>query len=338
VCPNLCANLTSDGSNCGACGHSCLGGACVNSVCQPFPIVTGLTGVPGPLQIDGTNIFWTEGDTSQIMLLNTATLARRVLNPSGLRLAYRPDGDIFLSKFGSSFTTFNTCTLSATCPTSVALSDANTTGGDFQIDKATQRLFYTDFSFPDSVQTAPMTPPWRPAGFMTLPVGNMTAGIITLTGGFLYGTALPVTATGTGIFWRSSTTPATNTAAILSTQIPIGGPALPQVGVTSNRIFFFTSTNVILSFPLNGSGSAPPTTYFNPGAFGGFAVDETFVYWTDFAIGTVSRCPVAGCTAAQVEIIASGQPSAVSLVQDARALYWGQAQQVGMHQLMRWAK
>jgi alpha-tubulin suppressor-like RCC1 family protein len=42
VCPNACANLSSDGANCGACGHSCLGGTCSGGRCQAVAVSAGV--------------------------------------------------------------------------------------------------------------------------------------------------------------------------------------------------------------------------------------------------------------------------------------------------------
>jgi hypothetical protein len=50
-------DLTSDRLNCGACGHSCLGGDCVQSRCQPTSIAENQ---PGPLGIDVSDhhVYW----------------------------------------------------------------------------------------------------------------------------------------------------------------------------------------------------------------------------------------------------------------------------------------
>lgn len=57
------AGLASDPENCGACGHSCLGGACVEGKCTPTIIFQndakkyGTTGTLGPLVVDGDYLF-----------------------------------------------------------------------------------------------------------------------------------------------------------------------------------------------------------------------------------------------------------------------------------------
>jgi hypothetical protein len=43
LCGDACRVLATDSDNCNACGHSCLGGACLAGKCQPFTLVSGLT-------------------------------------------------------------------------------------------------------------------------------------------------------------------------------------------------------------------------------------------------------------------------------------------------------
>jgi len=330
----------SDPLNCGACGHNCLGGTCVGGQCQPVAIASNLTGLPGPLQIDAANVYWTEADTNNLFVLNTAasppTLTQMIA--SGQRTAYRLDGNIFVDKFGSSFTSFNTCTLSSKCAAQTMFSPPNTTGGDFQIDEAAQRLFYTDISFPDMVQATPLTA-FNPSPFLTLPVGFNTVQMLGLINGFIYGLATPNAGGPPLALWRSAVAPSTNTASILSTQIPGVNASFP-VSANSTKIFLFTSSNTILSFPPNGSGAAPPTLYFNAAAFGGMVADENFVYWTDSTLGNVYRCPANACPATPgPDIIATGQAGNQTIVQDSKALYWGRAGQMsGLNQIMRLAK
>jgi hypothetical protein len=81
-------------------------------------------------------------------------------------------------------------------------------------------------------------------------------------------------------------------------QHPIPGvDASFPVSANSTKIFLFTSSNTILSFPPNGSGAATPTLYFNAAAFGGMVADDNFVYWTDSTLGNVYRCPASACPA-----------------------------------------
>jgi hypothetical protein len=50
---------TSDPHNCGACDHSCLGGACKAGKCEPVALASG-TGCPSGIAVYGDEIYWTE--------------------------------------------------------------------------------------------------------------------------------------------------------------------------------------------------------------------------------------------------------------------------------------
>lgn len=53
------ADLSSDPSSCGACGHECLGGGCSAGKCQPTVLLSGLQGA-GAIAVDGTDLYVTE--------------------------------------------------------------------------------------------------------------------------------------------------------------------------------------------------------------------------------------------------------------------------------------
>jgi hypothetical protein len=53
-----------DDANCGACGHSCLGGACEKGLCLPTVLATGS---PVSLAADGTNLYWTDATIGQVL-------------------------------------------------------------------------------------------------------------------------------------------------------------------------------------------------------------------------------------------------------------------------------
>ena len=60
VCPNACANLLTDSSNCGSCGHSCLGGTCSSGTCAPVTLATlPVTAQPAGLALNGSTVFTT---------------------------------------------------------------------------------------------------------------------------------------------------------------------------------------------------------------------------------------------------------------------------------------
>lgn len=60
VCPGGCANLSSDGSNCGTCGRTCLGGTCSGSTCLPVTLANlPATTRPAGLAVNSSTVFTT---------------------------------------------------------------------------------------------------------------------------------------------------------------------------------------------------------------------------------------------------------------------------------------
>jgi hypothetical protein len=59
-CP---ADTQTDPSNCGTCGHNCLGGACQAGACQPVVLVSGTSLGVSSFAIDSTSVYWTQAST-----------------------------------------------------------------------------------------------------------------------------------------------------------------------------------------------------------------------------------------------------------------------------------
>jgi hypothetical protein len=55
--PAGCGDTSTDPNNCGSCGHSCLGGACVAGVCQPVVLASGVC--PTSIAVDDTSVYFT---------------------------------------------------------------------------------------------------------------------------------------------------------------------------------------------------------------------------------------------------------------------------------------
>jgi hypothetical protein len=71
-------NLTNDGNNCNACGHSCLGGACSASACQPLTLAT-LSGVltASDIILDATDVYYRS--SAGVYRINKSTLQIRIV-------------------------------------------------------------------------------------------------------------------------------------------------------------------------------------------------------------------------------------------------------------------
>jgi hypothetical protein len=57
-----CGDLQTSGTNCGRCGHDCLGGACDAGVCQPVALTTsnGTNRQPTDIAVDDASVYWAE--------------------------------------------------------------------------------------------------------------------------------------------------------------------------------------------------------------------------------------------------------------------------------------
>ena len=72
ACGGSCIDTSGDTANCGSCGHSCQGGACVVSRCQPVTIATDQYGA-GRIAANSAGVYWgmeptkTPSNTSVVM-------------------------------------------------------------------------------------------------------------------------------------------------------------------------------------------------------------------------------------------------------------------------------
>lgn len=57
-----CGDTKTDPNNCGVCGHSCIGGDCLDGVCQPFTIDEGYDDLAGVALVGESTIYWTAGN------------------------------------------------------------------------------------------------------------------------------------------------------------------------------------------------------------------------------------------------------------------------------------
>ena len=62
-CPGGCVDITSNGENCGTCGHSCLGATCSGGACVPVVLTNG---APADLAVDEANVYWTDGTNGSV--------------------------------------------------------------------------------------------------------------------------------------------------------------------------------------------------------------------------------------------------------------------------------
>lgn len=107
-------NLTNDGNNCNACGHSCLGGACSASACQPVVLATAAS--LGPVAVragtvyyaNGTNVTAVQTDRTPVGTFNTGATPLSISTGRGIGfvLITSNDGNVW-----STYQALNNATL-----------------------------------------------------------------------------------------------------------------------------------------------------------------------------------------------------------------------------------
>lgn len=82
---SACAtNLSSDSANCGACNHSCKGGACFSGVCQPFAIASGLDAPQASeIAIDDTYVYFSAALLNGVTTSTLYRVAKAAADASG---------------------------------------------------------------------------------------------------------------------------------------------------------------------------------------------------------------------------------------------------------------
>jgi len=83
-CGAACANVQTDPMSCGACGHDCLGGACIAGVCQPVVLTTGQPDLLF-LAVNATDLYWTT-DPGAVVTMPIAGGTPRILVSSSWSL------------------------------------------------------------------------------------------------------------------------------------------------------------------------------------------------------------------------------------------------------------
>ncbi len=301
------AHPSTDAQNCGACGHDCLGGACVGSVCQPHAIATGLGG-PWWLALDATTVYWTEHGVASPGL----NAVRRVQKTgAGLVTLATADGayggiTVDTSRVYWSLQTtpapalfLETTPLSPAPPAVTDLSYVMGTfaAGGVAVD-ATNIYFTNGASvFGASKSSISMASP------VIDPVNG--AGALLLDGANLL-----VASPAGGVF----TGPAALMPTVMPTALP-GAIGAADITLGGARIFGASGTTV-WSLPRAG-GALVGFSTSEIGA-GSVAVDSTTLYWT--AQTELRSAPLGG--GAPIKTLASGFTQLGHVVTDATAIYF----------------
>jgi hypothetical protein len=324
------AQLLSDGSNCGVCGHSCLGGACEKGLCQPVTLVSGLTN-PVSVALDPGNVYFVESTASGTVrgcpktgCTDSGTpLAQNQPFPGGVacqgtQLAWANAGQ------GPNFSDGTV----QSCSTARCMGQASGPApGAAAVAVDGQELYFVQLLNPGTLSKCT--------------IGDCTNPQVLMTG-VVYPDALAldtqnvfVASYGTGgsdgMVLRCSRTGCGDAGFPIATgQVAVSGIAIDGSNVywTSQGTTAGMNDGAVFSCPKSGCPATPqPLTTSRPSPYS-IAVDDSQVYWTERGTrptlkdGAIVRCPTQGCGNGP-EVLAADQIDPHGLALDGTALYWG---------------
>jgi hypothetical protein len=335
LCPSGCVDPASDQLNCGACGHDCKGGECVQGRCQPVVITGGLASGATVFGVDAQYVYY---DFSPIpRTSNLYRIAKTAVNGTGTFLAeygVSPQGVIgsTILFVKDPFGFQSSCNV-ADCSNTLAnlpLSGASLV--DFRSPAPTS---YTQWVTEPTLTMSWYTPPSTTA--VTTYSDNTAPLYYTDESFFAYGKM---------VYWiRNILDEVGNRTDRVLYQLDSATKARSQLGGALNANLQIADANPIsvllqdtstgnvyrAALPFGSGNAAPPLLL---AAMSPQSVVEaaTGIYWVDGG-GTVYQCNAGACSGTQA-ILTNGQ-NTYDIYQDETFLYWGTS---GTNQVVRLVK
>jgi hypothetical protein len=333
--PSTCtANLQTDPAHCGACNHSCLGGACKDGRCQAVPLVQGQHG-PWGIAVDnnpGGNVYWvndsdTDGDDAVLKIgkdgKNLVQLAHtpagRVSSPRGVAV----DDSFVYWASSSAYSSIAKCAITGCANSGILITDDVEESQDVAID-GTHAYWIEKLGA-------------RVGRALKTDGGAAT----TLTGG-LYAVGpvdYSIAVDSTHVYFAARNVIG-RVAKTAST--PDGGATFETIvndvytvgiAVDDTNVYWATEDNpgLIQYAPKGGlpQGAVPTALASDQPNPHAIAVDAKNVYWVNFGPGvntftdgSVMMCPKTGCAASGPVELASKQANPKDIAVDDVAVYW----------------
>jgi hypothetical protein len=324
-CNGSCTDTTSDGQNCGACGHSCQGGTCLGSRCQPVTLAS-LDAVD--IVVVGTTAYWVDGVSPNGNVwscdVNACTpSALKSMQAQPLRIAFDGAHTIFWTDHGSGSAVDGAVwsyDLNTKMATEIAPSRASPEG----ITADASYVYWAE-DFTSSNQIVQYE---RSTQTVTnIPLAGTSPYSAALGAGELY-----FTETGTGAIGQCAEGSCGSPTAFQSVQTtPLA------VWVDSTWVYWTDYGNagaVWRAAIATGSPSQLPGMQANPERV---VSDGSDVYWTDNGTtscdGALVGCAQPACSAATT--LQSNLQRPVGLALDAHAIYYGTTGDQRLHKLAR---
>jgi hypothetical protein len=309
-----CVDTTSDGKNCGACGHDCLGGACTAGQCQPI----GLAQYTGNLTtiFVGAQYVYATTDEGYIGRANKDGSDLKPFAEPGFVYSDYPGTTIAEDGNRAFFVWYNGSSIQlAYCSTSSCDATITPIGGPytqyFAVDQTDHKIFWIDYS-PTQLWSASTT-------------GS------TITGTALPGGALASGSSGSRLFYSQGGIFLANADAV--ERLSVSGGAFANVagastslailGANDSDLFLYDGTSIgYVPLPSGTQGSPTPlvTTSLSLDMGRGVAADDSSAYWAN---QTVQTCELVNCAATTKALPSRSVDIVMDVGIDDQAIYWG---------------
>lgn len=330
-CPTGCVDTNSDGDNCGACGHSCLGATCSGGACVAVILTTG---APADLAVDQTNVYWTDGTNGNVKRCPIAGCSdggETLFVGSGANLGGA--GLVAGIALQGSRVVFaeNTAGMGEVyaCPTdgcgTAPAPFARETGGQVGAVAADATNVYWTSTLDQSVHECPIdgcAGPYPTA----LAIGSVNAldpwGLVVRDGRFYFAYAQYGFGFSEGVGGCSiAGCTCTMGACVLPSPVA-SAPAVTALAAGMSGIFWTSeSTNEIIANPIGTNSPAAASLLGRATVPGKIAVDpDENVYFTTQQPQAIYRCAAGGC-GDKPTVAASGLGSLGDIVVDAKRIY-----------------
>jgi len=336
---STCGNTMSDSKNCGACGHDCLGGACMMGQCQPV-LITNNSNLVAPFSMTQTSsdlVFTnlrggacaTPCNSARIgkgLTMGSATILADYVQYSapldGQPYAITQDGTNFFvgihangATNGKWFGGLDKCPLMSGCPSkTIGVPGVVSLAIDTDGMSVFYGIRYDDVTFTTHYELQRAALDYS-SPMMLATLADDVAGVVVSGNDLFYSDG------SKGIYRCTKTMCMGNIGLHLNAvDIPAFGLAVNQTDV------FFVGSASIERVSKSGGGDAQIKNMLNVPF--GIAVDSGYVYFTDIgntqnpADGKVVRCPLTGCTP-QTEVTLATGDNPRPIVTDNVAIYWG---------------
>lgn len=322
TCDGVCVDTTSDAKHCGGCNHSCLGGMCVASKCQPVTLASGQRftnpfAMP-TLTVDRSRVYWVTDDSvlsfdiqgQSIKTLAPVQKSARTIAADATHLYWleenaTPGDTTYLSRLHK-------------MPLAGGTIITLLTGGpspDESLSINNFSIAHDDLYFGDSHVGGVARLPCAGGNIEQLVLGNIRV--------------LELTADANGVYWVESAPAAPEAVSSILRSSDLSGnhvlnlssaKSIASATAADDELIwwempFGSMTGKIVTMPSSGG---LPRVLFEPAAGGRMTADRDFVYYVDGSrLIRVARDQ----TGSYTTLLSTPDPI-IALTNDATSLYW----------------